>query len=102
LCPLPLSVGAAEFRLWLSFFARKLEESIHVPIGLVQEAAGGVPAETFTSPEDLRPLKDFDAGLTEIERRHEAGQPEYGSYLNHWYDDYDLGTRNGANWADSR
>ncbi|MFL6415110.1 MAG: sialate O-acetylesterase [Bryobacteraceae bacterium] len=82
------------------FFARKLEENIHVPIGLVQDAVGGVPAETYTSPEGLRPLKDFDAGLAEVERRHQAGQPEYGNYINHWYDDYDLGTRAGANWAD--
>ena len=31
------------------------------PIGLLQEAVGGVPAETFTSIDALRPLKDFDA-----------------------------------------
>jgi sialate O-acetylesterase len=42
------------------FFARKVEENIHIPIGLVQDAVGGVPAETFTSPDGLRPLKDFD------------------------------------------
>ena len=82
------------------FFARKLEENIHVPIGLVQEAVGGIPAEAFTSPEGLRPLKDFDAGVAEVENRHRAGQPEYGNYISHWYDDYDAGTRGGANWAD--
>ena len=81
------------------FFARKLQQNIHTPIGLVQDSVGGVPAETFTSPEGLRPLKDFDAGLAEVERRHQAGQPEYGNYLNHWYDDHDLDTRDGANWA---
>ena len=42
------------------FFARKVRESVHVPIGLVQEAVGGVPAETFTSIDALRPLQDFD------------------------------------------
>ena len=82
------------------FFARKLEENIHVPIGLVQEAVGGIPAEAFTSPEGLRPLKDFDAGVAEVENRHRSGQPEYGNYISHWYDDYDAGTRGGANWAD--
>ncbi len=82
------------------FFGRKLEEDIHIPIGLVQEAVGGIPAEAFTSPEGLRPLKDFDAGVAEVERRHQAGDPEYGNYITHWYDDYDIGTRNGANWAD--
>ena len=82
------------------FFGRKLEANIHIPIGLVQEAVGGIPAEAFTSPEGLRPLKDFDAGVAEVERRHQAGQTEYGNYITHWYDDYDLGTRGGANWAD--
>jgi sialate O-acetylesterase len=52
------------------------------------------------SPEGLRPLKDFDAGVAEVARRHAAAQPEYGNYITHWYDDYDIGTRNGANWAD--
>ena len=82
------------------FFGRKLEESVHIPIGLVQEAVGGIPAEAFTSPEGLRPLKDFDAGISEVARRHRAGDPEYGNYITHWYDDYDLGSRGGANWAD--
>ena len=82
------------------FFGRKLQQDVHIPIGLVQEAVGGVPAETFMSPEGLRPLKDFDAGIAEVERRHASGQPEYGNYITHWYDDYDSGTRAGANWAD--
>ena len=81
------------------FFARKLQENVHIPIGLVQEAVGGVPAEAFTSAEGLRPLKDFDAGVAEVARRHAEGQTEYGNYITHWYDDYDLGTRGGANWA---
>ena len=63
------------------FFARRLQESVHVPIGLIQEAVGGVPAETFASADALRPLKDFDAGIAEIERRRQAGDPEYGNYI---------------------
>lgn len=47
-----------------------------MPIGLVQEAVGGVPAETFTSEEALRPLKDFDAGIAELERNRQAGITE--------------------------
>ena len=82
------------------FFGRKVEENVHIPIGLIEEAVGGIPAEAYMSPEGLRPLKDFDAGIAEVARRHQAGQPEYGNYITHWYDDYDLGTRNGANWAD--
>ena len=81
------------------FFARKVQESTHVPIGLVQAAVGGVPAETFASPESLRPVKDFDAGLAEVERRAQTGGPEYGNYIMHWYDEYDIGSKNGS-WAD--
>lgn len=81
------------------FFARKLQENAGVPIGLVLEAVGGVPAETFTSPEGLRPLKDFDEGLAEVERRRQKGDREYGNYIMHWYDEYDVGAR-GATWAD--
>jgi sialate O-acetylesterase len=81
------------------FFARRVQESVKVPIGLIQEAVGGVPAETFTSTEALRPLKDFDAGIAEVERRRGMGGPEYGNYIMHWYDEYDIGSKNGS-WAD--
>jgi sialate O-acetylesterase len=81
------------------FFARKVHDSVHVPIGLVQAAVGGVPAETFASPESLRSVKDFDAGLAEVEQRGQRGGPEYGNYIMHWYDEYDIGTKDGS-WAD--
>ncbi|HEY3439680.1 MAG TPA: sialate O-acetylesterase [Paludibaculum sp.] len=81
------------------FFARKLQESVHVPIGLVQVAVGGVPAETFASAAALRPLKDFDTGIAELERRRHMGGPQYGNYIMHWYDEFDVGSKNGS-WAD--
>jgi sialate O-acetylesterase len=81
------------------FFARKVQESVHVPIGLIQAAVGGVPAETFASPESLRPVRDFDAGIAEVERRSQTGGKQYGNYIMHWYDEYDIGSKNGS-WAD--
>lgn len=81
------------------FFGRRLHEDLHVPIGLVHEAVGGVPAETFTSPEALRPLKDFDDGIAEVERRRLKGDPEYGNYIMHWLDEYDIGSK-ATSWAD--
>jgi len=83
------------------FFARRVQESVHVPIGLIQAAVGGVPAETLASPESLRSVKDFDAGLDEVEQRGQKGGPEYGNYIMHWYDEYDIGTKNGS-WADPK
>lgn len=50
------------------FFGRRIQEDIHVPIGLVEDCLGGTPAEAWTSPETLHQLKDFDAQLAETER----------------------------------
>lgn len=77
------------------FFARRLQQDIHVPIGLVDDCWGGTPAEAWTSPETLRGLKDFDAALNEMDRLKAKGGPEYGNYIMHWYDDYDIGQKGG-------
>ena len=77
------------------YFARKVQKEVHVPIGLVVDAVGGTPAEAWTSAEALRPLKDFDVPLAELEKLAEAGAPEYGNYVMHWYDQYDVGLKGG-------
>jgi len=79
------------------YFARKVQQEIHVPIGLVVDALGGTPAEAWSSAAALRPLKDFDVPLAELERLAAAGAPEYGNYVMHWYDQYDVGLK--GNWA---
>jgi sialate O-acetylesterase len=81
------------------YFARKLEQEIHVPIGLVIDAVGGTPAESWTSEAALRPLHDFDVPLAELDRLKAENVPEYGNYIMHWYDRYDIGEKN--NWAAS-
>ena len=81
------------------FFGKKVHESAKVPIGLVQVAVGGVPAETFVSVEALRPLRDFDARVAAYQSVSQKGGREYGNYIMHWYDDYDIGSKNGS-WAD--
>ncbi len=79
-------------------FARRIQEDIHVPVGLVEDCLGGTPAESWTSPETLRPFGDFDAGLAEVERLKAKGGTQYGNYIMHWYDDYDIGLKGGT-WA---
>lgn len=79
------------------YFARKVQQEIHVPIGLVVDALGGTPAEAWTSSAALRPLSDFDVPLAELERLAATGAPEYGNYVMHWYDQYDVGLK--GNWA---
>jgi len=86
---------------WVSavayYFARKVQEEVHIPIGLVLDSLGGTPAEAWTSAEALHPLKDFDIPLAELRRLAEAGAPEYGNYILHWYDGNDVGMKLG--WA---
>ena len=86
---------------WVSavayYFARRVQRDIHIPIGLVLDDVGGTPAEAWTSADALRPLKDFDVPLAELDRLAAAGAPEYGNFVMHWYDDQDNGSKN--NWA---
>jgi sialate O-acetylesterase len=86
---------------WVSavgyYFARRVQRDIHVPIGLVVDAVGGTPAESWTSEAALRPLHDFDVPLAELDRLKAANGPEYGNYVMHWYDQYDVGQKN--HWA---
>ena len=79
------------------YFARKVQQEVHVPIGLVVDALGGTSAEAWTSAAALRPLKDFNIPLAEVEKRAAEGAPEYGNYVMHWYDEYDVGIK--GNWA---
>jgi sialate O-acetylesterase len=79
------------------YFARKVQQELHVPIGLVVDAMGGTPAEAWTSAEALRPLHDFDVPLAVFERLAASGAPEYGNYVMHWYDQYDIGLK--GKWA---
>ena len=79
------------------YFARKVQQEIHIPIGLVVDALGGTPAEAWTSAAALRPLKDFAVPLAELQKQAAADAPEYGNYVMHWYDQYDIGLK--ANWA---
>lgn len=79
------------------YFARKVQQEIHVPIGLVIDSVGGTPAEAWASAAALRPLHDFDVPLAELDRLQAANVPEYGNYVMHWYDQYDIGQK--AHWA---
>jgi sialate O-acetylesterase len=79
------------------YFAVKVQQEIHVPIGLVVDAVGGSPAEAWTSAVALRPLKDFDIPLALVVKYAAEGAPEYGNYIMHWYDEYDVGLQ--GTWA---
>jgi len=80
------------------YFGRRLREDLHVPVGLIEDCMGGTPVESWTSPASLRKIGDFNEALAEIEKLHAKGGPEYGSFLMHWLDEYDIGSKNNF-WA---
>ena len=79
------------------FFARKIQSETNIPIALIKDCVGGTPAESWTSAEALRPFHDFDAELAEVAKLHAKGGPEYGNFISHWYDEYDVGQK-GNGW----
>ncbi|MEJ0090122.1 MAG: sialate O-acetylesterase [Limisphaerales bacterium] len=98
----PQTIGAdgwGGFSAVAYFFARRLQEDIHVPIGLVQDCWGGTPAESWAGAEALHPLKDFDATLDEVARLQARGGPQYGNFIAHWYDEFDAGQKDNAWFA---
>ena len=100
----PQTVAEGEgFSAVAYFYGLKLQSELRVPIGLIEDCMGGTPAESWMSPESLHQLNDFDEPLAEMERLHKKGGPEYGSFLMHWLDEYDIGNNlwSAANFNDS-
>ncbi|MGH2443862.1 MAG: sialate O-acetylesterase [Chloroflexota bacterium] len=75
------------------YFARKIEQEIHIPIGLVVDSVGGSAGETWASAAALRPLKDYDVPLAREAQLSAEGAPPYGNYIMPWYDEYDTGLK---------
>jgi len=64
----PKTVG--DFSATAYFYARKLQQELNVPVGIIQSSIGGTPAEAWTSKESLSKLGDFDktiAGLDKLQ-----------------------------------
>ncbi len=79
------------------YFVLKVRGEMGVPIGLIKDCIGGTPAESWTSPDSLRRLKEFNPALDEVNRLRTQGGPEHGNYITHWYEEYDVGQR--ENWS---
>jgi sialate O-acetylesterase len=57
------------------FFARKIYEEYHIPIGIINSSVGGTPIEAWTSEEGL---KDFPALISTIQKNKDT------SYVNNF------------------
>ena len=66
----PETVG--DFSATAYFFALRLSQELNVPIGIIQSAVGGTPAEAWTSKNSLKALGDFNPiidNMSEIESK---------------------------------
>ena len=52
-----------EFSAVAYFFAKKIYEKYHVPIGLINASVGGTPIEAWTSEEGLKEFPDINATI---------------------------------------
>lgn len=84
---------AGELSAVAFYFGRRVEQGVHVPIGLVVESVGGSAGESWASAAALRPLHDYDVPLEKLAQFAAAGGPPYGDYIMPWYDEYDIGLK---------
>ncbi|HZL11874.1 MAG TPA: sialate O-acetylesterase [Prolixibacteraceae bacterium] len=59
---------AGDFSAVAYFYALKLHQKLHVPIGIIQSSIGGTPAEAWTSKESLSELGDFNQSIDGLEK----------------------------------
>ena len=81
------------------YFARKVQAETGVPIGLIQVAVGGSPAESWMSPAALQGFPEFAPGLAEMARLRERGGPVYGNFVMPWFDEFDRGV--AGRWSEA-
>jgi len=67
---------AAQLSAVAYYFARRVQQDVHIPIGLIVDCVGGTPAETWTSAATLRQLGGLDVPLAELERVSKESGPE--------------------------
>ena len=58
---------AGNFSAAAYFFARKLYQELHVPIGIIQSSIGGTPAEAWTSKDYLAKIGDFNKQMNGLD-----------------------------------
>lgn len=77
------------------FFGRQLVQDVKIPIGLIQVAWGGTVAESWTSAQGLKPLRDFAPAL----KAAAESTADYEQKVAAWYQALDPGSAGGGIWA---
>ena len=86
---------AGEYTAAGYFFARDLQRSTKVPVGILFSAWGGTVAEAWTSPDSLKSIPDFSDALEAVSH-FRAGQ--FPHILEEWYRANDPGSSAQPPW----
>lgn len=95
-----------EFSAVAYLFGRELHQRYRVPIGLIEAAWGGTPAETWVSAQSLQRFPEFGESIareSRIDARAIAGYDTYLAARNQWYllhGREDRGTAALVGWAE--
>lgn len=88
------------------YFARSIQSTFDIPIGLIQTDWGGTPAESWTSSKALAPLRDFDNQLALVRKATEDPEGvvrQYEQAIDGWIDGInavDPGASASVKWFD--
>lgn len=79
----------ADFSSTAYFFARKIYQEKHIPIGLIHSSWGGTVAEAWTSAGALQTMHDFDTALDALndEGAEKSQQERLETDLQRWNDE---------------
>jgi len=80
--------SVTEFSAACYFFARELQKTVPVPIGLIEAASGGANIRTFMSEAALRGVGGFELGLDMLKLYSDdraAGMKAWGEYWQGWW-----------------
>ena len=73
---------AGDFSATAYFFAKRLQEELKIPIGIIHSSWGGTPAEAWTSENNLRKLEDFNDALDVVKN------PEAFKLVDNWFSQF--------------
>jgi sialate O-acetylesterase len=84
------------------FFGKHLQETQHIPIGLIHTSWGGTIAEAWASASALRAMPDFVPQVDAVEKSYAEMKKGVGSFdkrLSDWYTKNDPGT--AQKWSEA-
>ncbi len=83
------------------FFARDLQKTVDVPMGLIRAAVGGSPITSWCAPSMLEGVPAVKPGLESLDmlraliRENKIGETYFKGMVQRWWEENDAGTREG-------